>query len=129
MLILTATAQEQGARPNDFNWNEEGELVEVGFACDRDRRDPDGGCGCGRSFVSLATGKAGTTAKVVDSPMTRAEYAALVIDTYKRGGWGDAATEIAKESVKYTLSVARDFKAGDVIERRLDDFAVRTPAA
>jgi hypothetical protein len=51
MRILTATAIGQGIRDNNFDWTIEGELVSVGLVCARDRKDPDGGCGCGRAFI------------------------------------------------------------------------------
>ena len=45
MKILVATALTQGDRRNDYNYCVPGEPVWVQDPCDRDRRNPDGGCG------------------------------------------------------------------------------------
>ncbi|WP_190814725.1 DUF7715 family protein [Saccharopolyspora pogona] len=46
--VLMATYRTQGQRSTDFAWVPEGELVILASACDRDRGNPDGSCGCTR---------------------------------------------------------------------------------
>lgn len=122
MKILVATALTQGARGNDYNYCVPGELVWVQEPCDRDRRDPDGGCGCGRGFAGLASHRATTTAQVVDADITREELVLAMRTSLADGGWPpDWAEEIADEN----LTMAAAFTTGTVIERRLEEFAPR----
>src|SRR3979411_381741 len=74
MKVLVATAETQGLRPNDFDFCVEGELVTVGLVCAPDRRDPDGGCGCGRAFAGLNSHRATTTAKVKEIELSEDDY-------------------------------------------------------
>jgi hypothetical protein len=66
MKVLVATHKGQGLKKNDFCFCNDLEPITLGFVCDRDMRDPDGGCGCGRSFTGIDTRKGTTTAIVVD---------------------------------------------------------------
>jgi hypothetical protein len=101
MKILVATALTQGNASNDYHYCVEGELVWIQEPCDRDRKNPDGPCGCGRGFAGAASHKATTTAAVVESEMTR--------------------EEVADEN----LGIAADLPVGTVIGRRLDEFLLR----
>ncbi|MUL63633.1 hypothetical protein BOO86_04090 [Mycobacterium sp. CBMA 234] len=119
MKILVATALTQGVRGNDYNYCVTGELVWVQEPCDRDRRDPEGGCGCGRGFAGLASHRATTTAQVVDADMTREELVLAMRTSLTDGGWPlDWAEAIADEN----LAMAAAFATGTVIERRLEEF-------
>ncbi|KQO98446.1 DUF7715 family protein [Leifsonia sp. Leaf264] len=119
MKILTATDRTQGTADNDFTWVDEGEILTLGFVCGRDQSNPDGGCGCGRSFSGAVCHKATTTALVVDTDMTRAEVIAHVV---ANSSWPKS---ISSGMAKDMLAVAAKFDAGHVIQRRLDVYAVR----
>lgn len=101
MKVLVATRLTQGTRDNDFFWCNEGELVRLGGECDSDRGNPDGGCGCVRSFGGVDSNKGTTTALVEERDLTMSEYSRLV---------GAYASEIAL--------VANQFDVGDVVEKR-----------
>jgi len=73
MKVLVATTRTQGARPNDYHYCIEGELVRINEVCARDRGDPDGGCGCGRGFGGLNSHQATTTARIAEVPLTLAD--------------------------------------------------------
>lgn len=125
MKILVATALTQGARGSDYNYCVPGELVWVQDACDRDRLDPEGGCGCGRGFAGLASHRATTTAQVIDAEMTRQELVLAMRTSLTDGGWPpEWAEEIADEN----LAMAAAFETGTVIERRLEEFWPRNAA-
>lgn len=73
MKVLTATHATQGQRTNDFDWCVDGELVmQPPFVCGTDLDNPDGGCGCGRSWAGLNSERATTTAIVADVPLSLA---------------------------------------------------------
>ncbi|HEX4815354.1 MAG TPA: hypothetical protein VFV66_21640 [Nonomuraea sp.] len=74
MKLLVETRLTQGQRTNDFNHCLPGELVRLASVCDRDNGDPDGGCGCARSFAGFASALGTTTAIVADVDMTRDVY-------------------------------------------------------
>lgn len=122
MKILVATKLTQGTRSNDYNYCVPGELVWVQEPCGRDRRDPDGGCGCGRGFAGVASHRATTTAQVVEVDFTRAELIAAMQTSLADGGWPQ---DWAAEVVDDNLTIASAFPAGTVIERRLDGFQAR----
>ena len=123
MKILTATNETQGARPDDFSWAIEGELVRPpAVVCDADRGRPDGGCGCNRSWAGVSSAKSTTTAVVRDLSMSRDEYVTAIRDSYTYSGWDDAGTEtIAAE----LLEIASDNALGTVVELRDGDVIVR----
>ncbi|WP_159601511.1 DUF7715 family protein [Agromyces humi] len=122
MKILVATRATQGAKDNDFYWTNDGELVFLGFTCDRDLRNPEMGCGCGRSFSGVETGRATTTATVIESEMTREQFESTVEAKFVLDGW-DA--EFAGDAVDQILWVADRLPVGAIVERRLDEFSVR----
>lgn len=127
MHVLTATVRTQGQRANDYTYAVEGELVRVDGPCERDRRDPDGGCGCGRGFAGMSSHRATTTALVRDLPMTRVEYVRAYLDSLLAAGWLDAeeladatVTELLRADIGELLAIAASWPAGTVVERRLD---------
>ena len=125
MLILTATATGQGDRDNDYTWTVEGELVWLGLVCARDRRDPDGGCGCGRGFSGLNSHRATTTAMVRDLPMSRADVLDALIGYLDSAGYGQFTPEELGAEVDEMLSWTQLLSPGDIVERRLDELRVR----
>jgi hypothetical protein len=122
MKILVATALTQGTASNDYHFCIEGELVWIQEPCDRDRKNPDGPCGCGRGFAGAASHKATTTAAVVESEMTREEVVLAFETSLTDGGWPLSwAEDVADEN----LGIAADLPVGTVIGRRLDEFLLR----
>lgn len=121
MKVLTATTETQGARDDDFVWTIEGELVWVGLVCDRDLRDPDnGGCGCGRAFSGLSSHRATTTARVSDLDLTRGDVVTAYAGYLESAGYGVFAEAELADEVDEMLEVCATWRAGEVIERRLD---------
>jgi len=130
MNIFVATKQGQGQRRNDYSHVPDGEWVKFGSTCDRDLRDPDGGCGCGRGMIGVVTGRATTTFAIVDLPVTRAEYREQMRQSSIREGWdkiiGDAEFEaMIDEDVGELLRIAAMFPVGSVLEKRLDQISLR----
>jgi hypothetical protein len=120
MKVLTATATSQGARDNDFDWTVEGELVWIGTVCAKDRRDPDGGCGCGRAFSGLSSHRATTTAQVRDLALSRDDVMTALAGYYESAGYGVFGPTELEYEVDNLLRVVSAWDAGTVIERRLD---------
>ncbi|MFF3912670.1 hypothetical protein ACFYZB_04165 [Streptomyces sp. NPDC001852] len=127
MKLLTATSRTQGQRDSDFNWCIEGELViVVDVVCERDREDPDGGCGCGRSFAGLNSSKATTTALVKEIDFSREDAAEAIRSALEQSGWlAYFDQDDIDDVIEDALALAAEFEVGDIIERRLDDFNVR----
>jgi hypothetical protein len=128
MKLLTATSRTQGQRDNDFNFCIEGELVIVApLVCETDRLDPDGGCGCGRSFGGLNSGKATTTAVVSDLPLTPADAALAVRSALEQSNFIDfMQPEKVDDVITDTLELADSFDVGTIVEQRLGDVRARS---
>jgi hypothetical protein len=117
MKILVATGLTQGSRPGDYNYCIEGELVWIQEPCDRDKRDPDMPCGCGRGFAGAASHRATTTARIVESELSRGELGLAFETSLRDGGWPVAwAEEVAADN----LYAASQFPEGTIIQRSLD---------
>jgi hypothetical protein len=144
MLVLIATNELQGAAPGDYAWTVEGELV-TPVVTDCSAGDE---CGCNRGFPGLASGRATTTAMVVERPgITEADLRDAVVDWLDRSGWirliHDAAVErsvaaglhgcigvgeadeidsmiaaLVDEHLEMISDVCSDFPAGTVVTRR-----------
>ena len=69
MKLLVATKDGQGDAPDDYCWTIEGELAR---ALTDECASPER-CGCGRGFSGLASSRATTTVKVVESTITLEE--------------------------------------------------------
>ncbi|MFD3521640.1 hypothetical protein [Streptomyces sp. NPDC058653] len=122
MKLLAATSDTQGQRDNDFGFCINGELVIVGIiVCIKDEEDPDGGCGCGRSFLGLNSGKATTTAVVKDIDLTPEDAAEAVRSSLENANFMQfVSNEDLDDIVQDALRIAEAFPVGAVIERRLD---------
>src|SRR5262245_27740329 len=83
--VLVATPQTQAQRRNDFCWCDEDEPVRFALACDGER--VDGPCGCRRSMTGTSTLKATTTFRVELLPISRAEFVAMLKDSYRKSGF------------------------------------------
>jgi hypothetical protein len=123
MKVLVATAQTQGLRPNDFNFCVEGELVTVGLVCATDRRDPDGGCGCGRAFAGLNSHRATTTAKVNEIELSEDDYVEALRSSLTQQGW---PTSDVQELAWWLAQLVSEWPVGTIVERRIDDILIRS---
>lgn len=129
MKVLVATTRGQGWRASDFTHLVDGELVFEGVTCDRDIDNPDGECGCGRAWVGLASGNAGTTAEVVNLDLGFDAYRGLVREALAAYRWAvDEADQMAAEIAAFLAEVATDHAAGTILERRGDTIQPRTGA-
>jgi hypothetical protein len=123
LKLLTATNAGQGLRDNDFHWCVEGELVHIGMVCARDQDDPDGGCGCGRSFAGLNSHRATTTAMVREIPgFTEDDYVLAVRSSLEQQGCDPS---FAEHEAALLRCLVRDWPVGVIVERRLDEIVVR----
>lgn len=122
MKVLVATADTQGVRDNDYHWCTEGELVFLFEPCATDRRDPDGGCGCGRGFAGLHSHRASTTARVAEVELSRDEYAEAIRSSLQQQGWGSRPCGHKADAL---AGLVADWPVGTIVERRLDAVTVR----
>lgn len=135
MKLLTATTQTQGQRASDFAWCIPGELVTpAAVICDRDRQQgPDGGCGCGRSFGGLNSGKASTTAIVADlDGYTFEDLLEAVRSHRQQSGWAEVAADADDAELKAAgeaaaiAETAAEYDAGTVLEIRMGEIGERS---
>jgi hypothetical protein len=91
MKLLVATTATQGHRPGDFDRCIDGELVMPPLmfcdACWSAENRDTGGCGCGRSFIGLASGKHTTTAEVREIDTTLDDYITAINDCLHNNDW------------------------------------------
>ena len=129
MKIFVASDNGQGDRKSDYYWLINGEPVMLGFDCDRDRDDIDGGCGCRRGVVGMDSAKAGTTFTVEDRNVTVNQYRRMHLEAYIRQGWlkeGDSLPSDLRAACDEWADSARNYYVGDVIERRGDTIQRRS---
>lgn len=123
MRVLVATVLTQGNRSGDYCYCVEGEPVWISEPCDRDRRDPNGGCGCSRGFAGAASHRTTTTARVADLSLTRDELITAMRMSLADGGW---PAEWAEAVIDDNLAIASVHATGTVIECEFDEFRART---
>lgn len=127
MKVMVATTRTQGDLPGDYTFCVPGELLWLAMICDRDRRDPDGGCGCGRGFDGLTSHRATTTGEIVESEMSKAELRLAVRTSLTDQGWlpeslGSAESlAIVEQVAGEVLAIAQALPVGTVVRRRIDD--------
>ena len=132
MKLLTATRERQGERDGDFCFAVEGELVVLGFVCDDDERNPDGGCGCGRAFSGMSSLRATTTALVRDLDLSVDDVRIAVEGYYVAAGMGPDVigrgefAELVTATVDEMVDIAPSLPAGAVVGRRLDNLVWRS---
>lgn len=122
-----STSRTQGQRPGDFAAIGDGELVTLASVCDRDRGNPDGGCGCGRSFVGLRDPKGTTTAIVDEMGMTPDDYLQRMRDSAIEVGAlrpDEDPTDVDNQADEL-LRIAAGWPLGTVVECRGDLIQVR----
>ncbi len=132
MRLLTATREAQGELPGDFSFTVEGELVLPNdVICARDRGNPDGGCGCGRSFVGLGSRKPTTTALVRDLDVSPAELRTAVEDFQVARGLGPDVIgtaefeEVVEAELGLLERISRSVPADAVVGLRLEQLVWR----
>lgn len=133
MKVIIATRETQGQRRSDFAFADEGEIVLP--AEPHDDEPVDGACGCQRSFDGISSGRATTTAKVADLPLTKEQYCAEILRAYPeletllKAGW--PRDQVLSAALEF-LEIAKEFPAGAILERRGEDILERktktTPA-
>jgi len=133
MKVLTATVTDQGARDGDFTWTVEGELVRLGEPCERDVYNPQGGCGCSRSFSALSSLRATTTALVRDLDLSRADVQAALHGSLVSAGYlGEVVDAEQRQGldaeIDFLLEVATACDTGAVLGRSFDELFVRASA-
>jgi hypothetical protein len=125
--VLHATPRTQGWRDNDFDFCEDGELVVLpAVLCSNETAD--GPCGCARSLCGVSSGRATTTAVVVDVPMSEEEWLAVVASAYVADGWYDDSSEVDPvvfDDHRDLLAKITVLPVGTVVEFRDDRLAVR----
>jgi hypothetical protein len=114
--ILVATSLTQGTSPKDYHYCVEGELVWMQDACDRES------CGCSRGFAGAASHRATTTAKVVESEMTRADVELAFRTSLADGGW---PAEWAPDVTDDNLELAAQLPVGSIITRSYESYRLR----
>ena len=134
MKYLVATNRTQGVLDGDYTYCVPGELLWITMVCDRDLRDPDGGCGCGRGFGGLTSHRATTTAEVVDLDMTEDDLRMAVATSLSDQGWLPAESthehqHIVDEAVGMVRALAEPLPEGTIVRRRVDDFHAFPPHA
>lgn len=130
MNILVATARTQGERSNDYHFCIEGELVQLGVVCAKDRADPDNGvCGCGRGFAGLNSHRATTTARIADLPLSMADYAVAIGSSLEQGGYCEHEVAGAYVEAVGLAEIAAEWPVGTVVRRRLDELEFDPPRA
>lgn len=115
---IVATKRGQGARPDDFSWVDEDELVIFPLECDRDRGRADGGCGCARSFAGLTSRCSTTTAKVADLDMSRDQYIDAILASMTGAGWTTYTRADAEADAEELLGMFSDWTVDTVVEKR-----------
>lgn len=134
MKLLVATNRTQGDAEGDYTYCVPRELLWITMVCDRDLRDPDGGCGCGRGFGGLTSHRATTTAEVADLDITEADLRLAVTTSLSDQGWlppelASEHQEIVDEAVELVRALADPLPEGTIVRRRIDDFHAFPPAA
>lgn len=129
MRLLTATSTGQGALENDFTFATEGELVIAGLVCVRDEEDPDGGCGCGRSFVGLNSGRGTTMAMIREVAISEGDLRLAIEPVFRQ--WlpepedAQELKQLVEEFTAEAVELGGRWPVGTLIARRLDDITPR----
>lgn len=135
MLLLTATAENQGLKPGDFCDTIEGELVVMFADCHVQAHQDDLlRCreGCPPRFFGLNSHERTTTAMVRDVPISREDYL-LALSAYAehRGSAASQSmacvlgTQMVSTAVTHAPGAILDFTAGRLAERVVPPLAWR----
>lgn len=133
MQLLVATTRTQGQVPGDYNFCIPGEVLWFSWVCDRDRRNTQHACGCGRGFGGLTSHRATTTAEVVERDFSPDELRLAIRTSLADQGWlpsslpADEQAEIVDEAVGHMLSIAALLPVGTIVRRDVDDVHAYPP--
>lgn len=119
LRVLVATRETQGQRLSDFSWVPDGELLRWDVACDRDRDNIDGGCGCRRSLAGVVSRRATTTFKVAQIDGDTETLHRIFERSYHEAGYTLTA-ELISELCADMLEIATRYPIGTVLEKRGD---------
>src|SRR5260370_4991642 len=92
------------------------------MVCARERRDADGGWGCGGACAGRNSHRATTPAMIREVDFTRGDYVEALRSSLAQQGWDAAAAQDEADSL---LLLAEALPVGVVVERRLSKIAVR----
>lgn len=122
MKALVATRTTQGSRKSDFSDCIDGELVWMLDPCAVSKRNPDGPCGCGRSFSGMSSHEYTTTAMVRDIPgFSRTDYEKALRASFDAQGWCPCcSSRPVREVVDELIRLAASWTDGTVVGRRLN---------
>jgi hypothetical protein len=117
--LLTATADTQGFRDDDFDWCTEGELV---WVHEDTNEDSDLG-GIGRAWIGLSSHRASTTARVRDLPFSLADIRLALRGYLESAGFARflqpwELERTLDEEVGLLVRLGRRYPPGTVVERR-----------
>lgn len=128
MKVLVATRATHGLRDTDQADCIEGELVWMKDPCESGTDNPDGACGCGRSFLGMSSDHETTIAMVRELPgVTRRTYEAAMRATFDAHGWcSHCPSAHFREHVAHLAALAGALPAGTIVGRRLDSLVVRS---
>jgi hypothetical protein len=126
MHLLVATDCTQGARPSDFDHVFGPEPVQLAPVCGRDIHDPDGACGCRRSFIGIHSRRPVTTAAVAERALPPERLRSLLRFGYRTSGYADEQIDQLVEKAAVELEhLAGEFPPGTVLERRDEEIVAR----
>jgi hypothetical protein len=131
--VLVATDRTQGDRSDDYSFCVPGELLWLPYVCCTDRRDPRGGCGCGRGFGGLTTHRATTTGEVVDRDFTEDDLRLAIRTSLGDQGWlpdslsEQECEEFVREVASEVRAVAEALPVGAVVRRSIDQLHAYMP--
>ncbi|NYD65564.1 DUF7715 family protein [Agromyces atrinae] len=129
MKVLVATRETQGDRQSDVMTAIEGELVFMIDPCGESRRQPDGACPCGITFVGMTSDEITTTAVVRELELTRSHFVQCLQNAVlDRRETGCTCQFDVSALASELLDLARCFPNETIIERRVDEIRVRRSA-
>lgn len=122
MKALVATRTTQGSRKSDFSDCIDGELVWMLDPCPVSKRNPDGPCGCGRSFSGMSSHEYTTTAMVREIPgFSRKDYEKALRASFDAQGWCPCcSSRPVREVIDELIHLVSSWSDGTVVGRRLN---------
>lgn len=126
LKYFVSTHRTQGQRTNDSNSIPGTEIVDLASLSHKDPDSPI--CGCARSFVGITSHQTTTTAEIIETDMTPAEYISRFHTAFLALGRQDNADtrKGAINAAVELLLLAAMWPAGTVVERRLHEIRVRS---
>jgi hypothetical protein len=128
MKLLVSTKLTQGFRSDDFSFTEDGELLVFDHIETNCGHDPDHPCGCARALCGVDSLNATTTMLVKDVEMSENQFETVIRESVARSGLApdQLDTKIIAEDL---IALAAIFDVGDVLDRSVNQYRVRTNIA